>query len=1507
MKVGSETQINSQTSGNQGSSSISANAAGQAVVVWDSAGQDGSGLGVYAQRLSLAEMATYQATYIEEGGAVNIADSDATVLDIDSTDLVSLTVTITNLLDGDNESLSFNTSGTSITGSYSSGTGVLTLSGNDTMAHYQQVLRTIQYSNTSDAPTTAARILNVMASDGSLSSTVAVSTIQVVATNDAPVFSDGSPAPSDDGIVTTDIASAPDNVFGMTVQSDGKILVAGQSGTGINSDFALLRYHANGSLDSSFGTGGVVITDIAAAADVGFDVTVQLDGKILVSGQTFNGTDYDFAILRYNSDGSLDTGFGTGGIVTTDFGGLNDVGKGITLQTDGKILVTGASFNGADYDFALARYNSDGSLDGSFGTGGLVTTGIGPGDDQAVDVAVQTDGKILVSGESFNGANSDFALVRYNANGSLDASFGAGGKVTTDFGLNVDKGVRFALQPDGKILLAGQSHNGIDYDFALARYNNDGSLDTGFGTGGKVSTSLGMGNDLAYNVAVQTDGKIVVSGDSNNGIDDDFAVVRYHSDGTLDASFGTGGQVTTAVGAGTDKARAFALQPDGQILLAGFSHNGTDNDIAVVRYNSDGSLDTTFDATNTLDGNPTFVEGGAAVVLDTDVHVFDVELNAADDYDGATLTISRNGGANTDDQFSAAGNLVFSAGNLVLAGVTVGTVDNNSGGTLQLTFNSNATQARINETLQSIAYSNSSDAPPASVQLDWTFNDGNTGAQGTGGALDAVGSTVVQITAVNDAPVNIASGPLTAVEETPTAFAGLSINDVDAGVGLLTTRLVVSNGILNVTLAGSASISAGANDSGDLTIEGTVADINATLATLNYTGNTDVSGTAADTLTMITNDGGNTGTGGPHMVVNFVQIDITPVNDSPVITSDGGGATASVLVNENSTGVTTVVATDADLPAQTLTFSIVGGADAAAFDVDSSTGVLTFISAPDFENPADFGADNTYDVVVQVSDGNLGMDTQSIAVTVTNVADGIRVTPISVVPIGGETLVNTNIVDNQTINPNVAQAIATDANGNYVVVWTSNLQDGSLYGIYAQRFNAQGIAQGAEFLINTTTADNQINPAVAMDTAGNFVVTWSSNLQDGDGYGVYAQRFDAAGVSQGSEFQVHTTTVGGQGTPAIAMANDGRFVIAWSSGGQDPDGSTGIYAQRFDASGVAQGSEFRVNTYTTGIQQLTSVAMDSAGNFVVTWASDLQDGSNYGVYGQRYDANGVALGSEFRVNTTTTDSQLYHDVAMLKDGRFVVAYQSRSGSNYEVYVQRYAADGTAIGGELRVNTATVTGNQPIPSVTADESGNITVVWNSSADGNGAGVIGRRLDWSGNMLGGEFQVNTTTTGNQLYPEVVAQPDGRFIVAWSGNGPGDADGVFMQRYGLATTETGGTATFQIVLEAAPTSDVTIAISVSSGSEASVSAGSVTFTNLDWNVPKVITITGLQDYINDGDQVYQIVLGPAASSDSNFNGLDAEDLTVINLEVPNTTPVNSVPGDQSVNEDTDLGVLR
>ncbi|MBI3155174.1 MAG: cadherin-like domain-containing protein, partial [Burkholderiales bacterium] len=814
----------------------------------------------------------------------------------------------------------------------------------------------------------------------------------------------------------------------------------------------------------------------------------------------------------------------------------------------------------------------------------------------------------------------------------------------------------------------------------------------------------------------------------------------------------------------------------------------------------------------------------------------------------------------------------------------------------------------------------------AGSYADASVSGGSTAFSGTSGS-------VLQVTAVNDAPTALAASvSLAAVPEDSAGPAGATVSALFAAA-FSDARDEVTGGSSANAFAGIAIV----GNAADAATEGTWqwhdgsgwADIGTSLNTasaltlspatlVRFLPNADYNGSpGALTVRLVDDSGGavtdgatvNVGAGGGSSrysdAANAVVLgtSITAVNDAPLITSHGGGASAALGVQENTSAVGTVTSSDIDGGAAT--YSIVAGGDGAKFTIDAATGVLGFLAAPDFENPADIDGDNVYELTVQVGDGAGGSDTQAISVTVTDVADGIRVTPVSLAALGGETRVNTTTADTQAINPNVAQAIATDADGNFVVVWASNLQDGSAYGIYAQRHAADGSAQGSEFLVNTATADNQINPAVAMDAAGNFVVAWASNLQDGSGYGVYAQRFDAAGTAQGVEFLVNTTTAGGQSGPAIAVAPSGDFVITWTGSGQDPDASSGIYAQRYDASGVAQGGEFRVNSYTLGTQQLASAAMDAAGNFVVTWASLGQDGDNYGVYGQRFDATGAAQGAEFRVNTTTADSQLYHDVVMLPDGRFAVAFQSRNADGtFEVDLQRYAADGSAVGGEIRVNTSTVSAaQQPIPSLTADSSGNLTVVWNSAADGSGTAVVARRLDWSGTPLGAEFQVNTTTAGDQLYPEVVSQPGGGLLVAWGGNGDGDASGVFLQRYGLTTTEGGGVASFSVVLEAAPSADVEIPVSVADASEGTIAVGSLIFTTANWNIAQTVTVTGVQDYVNDGDQRYQIVVGPATSADPNFDGLDVADLVVTNLEIPNVAPINSVPGPQSLSEDTTL----
>jgi uncharacterized delta-60 repeat protein len=344
-----------------------------------------------------------------------------------------------------------------------------------------------------------------------------------------------------------------------------------------------------GTLDPSFGVGGKVTTLIGPTYDQASALVLQPDGKLVAAGISYNGSDRDFAVVRYNPNGSLDTSFNGTGKVTTAIGPGDDWAEALALQRDGKLVVVGYSWNGSDYDLALVRYNPNGSLDTSFNGTGKVTTAIGPASDGADALAVQPDGRLVAAGFSWNGSDWDFALVRYNPDGSLDTSLNGTGKVTTPIGLS-SVADALALQPDGKLVAAGYSSIGPNV-FALVRYSPDGSLDTSFNGTGKVTTGIEGDDDVANALALQPDGKLVAAGYSKNGSQYSFALARYNPDGSLDTSFNGTGKVTTRIGV-SNKAYALALQPDGKLVAA-----GSDDDFALARYNQDGSLDRSFNGT----------------------------------------------------------------------------------------------------------------------------------------------------------------------------------------------------------------------------------------------------------------------------------------------------------------------------------------------------------------------------------------------------------------------------------------------------------------------------------------------------------------------------------------------------------------------------------------------------------------------------------------------------------------------------------------------------------------------------------------------------------------------------------------------------------------------------------------------------------------------------------------------------------------------------------------------
>jgi uncharacterized delta-60 repeat protein len=389
---------------------------------------------------------------------------------------------------------------------------------------------------------------------------------------------------------------------------------------------------APGDLDTSFGEGGTVVTDVASSNSEGAAaVVVQADGKIIAAGSSevyiaappFKPND-DFAVVRYDADGALDPSFGGTGKITTDIeplgtGSIDDQARAMALQADGKIVVVGVTQTpfASGNDFALVRYDPDGTLDSSFGLAGKVVTDLGSSYDEANAVVVQTDGKIVAAGISDDGGRT-FAVARYNPDGTLDVSFGGTGVVRTAIG-GVALAQAVALQADGKIVVAGRSDSGglPGSDFTVVRYEADGTLDTTFGGTGVVAiaaASPGTFQDGAYSVAVQADGKIVAAGRGGG----DFAVMRWNPDGTLDASFGGTGTVYTPVGPFDDWATSLAVQPDGKIVAAGHSDGVGASVVAVVRHNPDGTLDTSFGGRGSITTPIAFGASAEAVTVQPD-------------------------------------------------------------------------------------------------------------------------------------------------------------------------------------------------------------------------------------------------------------------------------------------------------------------------------------------------------------------------------------------------------------------------------------------------------------------------------------------------------------------------------------------------------------------------------------------------------------------------------------------------------------------------------------------------------------------------------------------------------------------------------------------------------------------------------------------------------------------------------------------------------------------------
>ncbi|MEL6222136.1 MAG: calcium-binding protein [Cyanobacteria bacterium J06627_8] len=323
-----------------------------------------------------------------------------------------------------------------------------------------------------------------------------------------------------------------------------------------------------------------------------------------------------------------------------------------------------------------------------------------------------------------------------------------------------------------------------------------------------------------------------------------------------------------------------------------------------------------------------------------------------------------------------------------------------------------------------------------------------------------------------------------------------------------------------------------------------------------------------------------------------------------------------------------------------------------------------------------------------------------------------------------------------------------------------------------------------EFIVNDVTFDEQDSPDVAIAPDGNFVVVWRSDDQDGDEGGIFAQVYDEFGNAlRPVDIPVNTVTVEDQTEPVVAIAPDGSFVVVWTSEGVDGQ-DKGIAARRFSPNGTPIGQEFIVNTFTDFDQENPAIAMADDGSFVVTWTSVGQDGSGGSIAAQRFNANGNPIGNEFLVNTTTTADQEEPDIAMTPTGEFVIVWESENqdtSSSTGIFGQRFTREGDPIGDEIAINSV-VTGQQETPAVAVDEQGSFVAVWESDGlESGNSEIIGRRFNSSGQPIGNDFVVNDSLVDDQTNPDIAMDGDANFIVSWTDEGTGvTEDNVFYRQF-------------------------------------------------------------------------------------------------------------------------------
>ena len=858
------------------------------------------------------------------------------------------------------------------------------------------------------------------------------------------------------GLVTT---SLNDYEIGksIAIQPDGKILVAGDSYNGVDFDFALARYETDGTLDLTFGNSGWVTTTFGTETEFTLEILVQPDGKILVAGVAQMGSNLnDFALARYESNGSLDMTFGSGGLVTTHFGVAGDSAYGLALQPDGKIVLVGRADNGSDDDLALARYEADGSLDITFGSGGLVTTDFDGFDDEGESVVLQEDGKILVAGTSGNGPIlKDFALARYESDGSLDMTFGSGGLVTTDFFGGGDYGQSIALRPGGKIVVGGFAGN----RYALAQYEMNGSLDGAFSNDGKATASYNDSSHYGRDIAIQSDGKVVIAGQ----IGSNFGLMRFRINGTLDAAFGTGGIVLTNFG-DIEAGSGVALQSDGRILVAGSTRNGLVTKFALARYEGGGNLSPV--AVNdgfVTDEDTAFTTGN---VLDNDYDPdFDPISFVSSTITSTTGLVTSNGDGTFD--YDPYGQFDY----LAVGETAVDTF----GYTISDTQNLTAT-AMISVTVEGV-----NDLPVAGDDTAKTLEDTPTVIDVLGNDSDIDLSDVLMVTALADPANGIVATNGISLTYTPTLnFNGLdvftyTVGDGNGG-GAMATVTVTVNAVNDPPVAVDDGF---VTDENTAFVTGNVLenDYDPDNETVSFAG-LSTTGTAG----LVTSNGDGTFDYDPNGQFDYLAVGETAVDTFGYTISDTQNLTATAIVSITIEGVNDLPVAGDDTAETLEDTATVIDALGNDMDIDSSDVLMvTAVANPTNGIVATNGISITYTPTLNfngldvftytVGDGNGGFDTATVTVTVEAVNDPpVAGDDLALTRAGVAVLVDVLSNDDDPVDGDMLVITAVDdpLNGTAVIVGSEILYTPDANFVGLEQFTYT-ISDGEYFVTATIT------------------------------------------------------------------------------------------------------------------------------------------------------------------------------------------------------------------------------------------------------------------------------------------------------------------------------------------------------------------------------------------------------------------------------------------------------